>query len=163
MRRSRERAGPPPDTQPEVHRAQGPTVSACTPANPRSLSTLWASPDRETTWDVIVVGTGYGGAAAAAELAGRQIDDDTSAGGRRSLRLLVLERGRSYRPGDFPATLGATPGHVRLADTRAGTTAGQDEGLFDLRPGNDVVALVANGMGGGSLINAGVMLEPDPD
>ena len=163
MRRSRERAGPPPDTQPEVHRAQGPTVSACTPANPRSLSTLWASPDRETTWDVIVVGTGYGGAAAAAELAGRQIDDDTSAGGRRPLRLLVLERGRTYRPGDFPATLGATPGHVRLADTRAGTTAGQDEGLFDLRPGNDVVALVANGMGGGSLINAGVMLEPDPD
>ncbi len=34
-------------------------------------------------------------------------------------------------------------------------------GLFDLRLGDDVNVLVANGLGGGSLINAGVMLEPD--
>jgi cholesterol oxidase len=33
-------------------------------------------------------------------------------------------------------------------------------GLFDVRVGNDVSALLASGLGGGSLINAGVMLAP---
>jgi choline dehydrogenase-like flavoprotein len=37
------------------------------------------------------------------------------------------------------------------------------EGLFDLRIGRHVSALLANGLGGGSLINAGVLVEPDAD
>jgi choline dehydrogenase-like flavoprotein len=34
--------------------------------------------------------------------------------------------------------------------------------LFDLRIGKDVSALLGNGLGGGSLINAGVLAHPDP-
>ena len=40
---------------------------------------------------------------------------------------------------------------------------GRLDGLLDLRMGPDVSALVANGLGGGSLINAGVMEEPTPE
>jgi choline dehydrogenase-like flavoprotein len=54
------------------------------------------------------------------------------------------------------------PGHLRMGQQATGEAGGQAEGLFDLRVGEDVMALVANGVGGGSLINAGVMLEPDP-
>src|SRR5205085_1247426 len=36
-------------------------------------------------------------------------------------------------------------------------------GLFDLRVGGDVNVVLANGLGGGSLINAGVMAAPLPE
>ena len=42
----------------------------------------------------------------------------------------------------------------------ASCARGEREGLFDVRIGADVSAVVANGLGGGSLINAGVMAEP---
>lgn len=106
--------------------------------------------------DMLVVGSGYGGAAAAHALAGRRDAD-----GRR-LDVVVLERGREYLPGAFPSRFADLPGHVRLTTSGASAPTGRREGLFDLRLGPDVCVALANGLGGGSLINAGVMERPDP-
>ncbi|WP_343606992.1 alpha/beta fold hydrolase [Roseateles sp.] len=106
--------------------------------------------------DVLIVGSGYGGAAAAQALAGRRDAD-----GRR-LEVVVLERGREYLPGAFPSRFADLPGHVRLARAGASAPMGRREGLFDVRLGPDVCVALANGLGGGSLINAGVMERPDP-
>jgi cholesterol oxidase len=124
----------------------------------RDLSHLYtqAREARETLrFDVVIVGSGYGGAMAAAELAGRQDDDG------RPIRVLVLERGKEYVPGMFPSSLQEMPTHVRVHRCQSGETTGWLDGLFDVRIGPDVCALVGNGLGGGSLINAGVMEMPD--
>lgn len=51
---------------------------------------------------------------------------------------------------------------TRLRGGVAGTVR-EGEGLFDLRVGGDVNVVLANGLGGGSLINAGVMEVPRPE
>jgi cholesterol oxidase len=131
----------------------------------RGLSVLWeevlASDDGEPMFDLVIVGSGYGGSAAAARLAGSQVP--TACGGWRPARVCLLERGREYLPGDFPSRFGDVPRHVRIADQNKGRVRSNHDGLFDLRLGDDVAALVANGLGGGSLINAGVLLPPRPD
>lgn len=106
--------------------------------------------------DVAVVGSGYGGAVAAARLAGA-----TEPGRREPLSVWLLERGREFVPGDFPERFADLPGEVRVRSSQR--TQGVGEGLFDLRLGNDVSALLGNGLGGGSLINAGVLARPDPE
>ncbi len=105
-------------------------------------------------YDVIIVGSGYGGAVAAAKLAGCQDNG-------RPIRVCLLERGKEYLPGMFPSRLADLPGHVRFSTPYSAQARGTREGLFDIRLGPDVCALVANGLGGGSLINAAVVEEPD--
>jgi len=119
---------------------------------------LPASPGRaHVDLDILIVGSGYGGAMAAATLAGGRFAD----GGL--VRLAVLERGKEYLPGAFPSRMADLPGHLRFSSAGGGTPRGNREGLFDVRIGPDVGALVANGLGGGSLINAGVMATPGAD
>lgn len=77
------------------------------------------------------------------------------------ISVCVLERGKEYLPGEFPRRFEDLPGHLRRTDETTGQVTGDPQGLFDVRVGPDVAALVANGVGGGSLINAGVLLEPD--
>jgi cholesterol oxidase len=98
-------------------------------------------------FDVLIIGSGYGGAIAAATFAGRQA-------GAAAVTVGVLERGKEYLPGSFPTGLGELPGHIRQNNNK--------EGLFDIRLGEEVTTVVANGVGGGSLINAGVMEVPMP-
>ena len=107
-------------------------------------------------FDVVVVGSGYGGAVAAARLSA-MVD-----GQGRRMRVCVLERGLEYLPGDFPTTFEQAVAHVRYSGTKKAEVRGVPEGLFDFRLGQDVSALVANGFGGGSLINAGVAEAADP-
>lgn len=108
--------------------------------------------------DVLVVGSGYGGAVAAARLAGAR----PRAGGA-AVRVWVLERGNEYLPGEFPATFAELPGHVRFSQQDGQPSRGRASGLFDLRVGADVSVLLGNGLGGGSLINAAVMERPSCD
>ncbi|MEV0720219.1 GMC family oxidoreductase N-terminal domain-containing protein [Asanoa sp. NPDC050611] len=97
-------------------------------------------------YDVVVVGSGYGGAICAARLA---------IAGRR---VCVLERGRELRPGDFPETAVGLASQVQLrTDTRR---VGPRTGLFDLRSGRSASVIVGCGVGGTSLINAGVAMRP---
>ena len=108
--------------------------------------------------DVVIVGSGYGGAVAAAELAGCY---DAEAG--KQARVCVLERGIEYLPGMFPTTEADLPGHVRFSTPGNPKPRGKQEGLLDVRVGPNVCSLVACGLGGGSLINAGVMVPVKKD
>ncbi|MEN9866246.1 MAG: hypothetical protein RL748_1836 [Pseudomonadota bacterium] len=105
-------------------------------------------------YDLVIVGSGYGGAMAAAELAGMKDGEG------RTLKICLLERGKEYLPGSFPSQMGELPGHVRVSTPMEKKPKGFGDGLFDVRIGPDVCALVASGLGGGSLINAGVMEIP---
>ena len=99
-------------------------------------------------YDVAVVGSGYGASVAAARLA--------SAG--RSV--CVLERGREIAVGEFPASISDLQRETQVSSVlgRVGNAAG----LFDIRLGKDVHVAMGCGLGGTSLINANVCLEPDP-
>jgi cholesterol oxidase len=109
------------------------------PARP-PLSTPQA--ELAASYDVVVIGSGYGGAVMAARLAA----------GRR---LCVLERGKEWTPADFTAGLAETLSQFR--------SAAKPLGLFDYRIGASVDVLSGNGVGGTSLINANVVLAPDRD
>jgi len=119
---------------------------------------------RDVHYDVIVVGSGYGGAIAALEISKSIIKE----AGRKP-NVCVLERGKERLPGTFPGSLAQLPTELRLYRNNAEepeitppTVLGNESGLFDIRVGDGCSTLLANGLGGGSLINAGVMLEPDP-
>ncbi len=134
-------------------------ASKPSPRRAEPLASLWASHRVSEPFDVVIVGSGYGGAVAAAQLAGAKVLD-AKTGMKRDLKVCLLERGEEYLPGEFPSHFGELPRHVRVGDQVTGKVSGVHHGLFDLRLGPDVAALVANGLGGGSLINAGVMLAP---
>lgn len=108
--------------------------------------------------DLLVVGSGYGGAVAAARFAGAR-----PAAGGNALRVVVLERGNEFLPGEFPATFAELPGQVRFSRQDGRPARGRRDGLFDVRLGDDVHVLLGSGLGGGSLINAAVMEEPSAD
>lgn len=103
--------------------------------------------DARARYDVIVVGSGYGGGVTAARLA---------AAGKR---VCVLERGREFPTGSFPSKFPDMRAEMQV--TAKSWKIGKPTGLFDVRLGEDMHVLVACGLGGGSLINAGVALRPD--
>ncbi|MBC7728500.1 MAG: alpha/beta fold hydrolase [Microbacteriaceae bacterium] len=111
------------------------------------------APDFNT--DLVIVGSGYGAAVAARQFAGCRLDG-------APLRICILERGDEYLSGAFPSQMADLAGHVRFSSPAKPLPRGRRNGLFDLRLGADLSVLVANGVGGGSLINAGVMLQPEP-
>ena len=111
--------------------------------------------------DVLIVGSGYGGAVAARRLAGLQLPADPDSGSpARPLKVVMLERGREYLAGAFPSHAADLPGHLRFTTPHGDGAKGRLDGLFDLRVGEDMTVVLANGVGGGSLINAGVMEFP---
>lgn len=98
-------------------------------------------------YDVVVVGSGYGGGVAAARLA------------QTGWRVAVLERGREIPTGSFPSRLSDLRREIQVSGSRM--RFGSPAGLYDVRLGDDMHVLVGCGLGGGSLINAGVALRPD--
>lgn len=122
------------------------------------LSVLDHRANEDVDFDVVVVGSGYGGAVAAARLAQATIDVRAS-----GLRICVLERGQEYVPDTFPGSLSGLPGCVRFSRYDDPESKGQADGLFDFRLGEDISVLVGNGLGGGSLINASVAERAKPD
>lgn len=98
-------------------------------------------------YDAVVIGSGYGGGVAVSRLA------------RMGLRVAVLEQGRLWRPGDFPTTAKARRKATRL--TGRAPKVGDPAGLYYLSVGKGLTVFGASGLGGGSLINAGVVLRPD--
>jgi cholesterol oxidase len=96
-------------------------------------------------YDAVVIGSGFGGAVAAYHLVAGT-----------GLKVLLLERGMPYPPGSFART----PRQMRRAfwDPDRGV-----HGLLEMWSFSKVRALVASGLGGGSLIYANVLLRKPGD
>ena len=92
----------------------------------------------------VVVGSGFGAAVAAYRLA------------EAGEAVCVLERGKAFPPGSFPRT----PHDMSRAmwDPSEGL-----HGMYDTWAFKHLDALVASGLGGGSLIYANVLLRKDPE
>ncbi|MEO8592950.1 MAG: GMC family oxidoreductase [Candidatus Solibacter sp.] len=108
-----------------------------------TLSGDWNS--RKTSYDFVIVGSGYGGAITAARLATANLD--------RKPSICILERGREWKPGEFPDTLDGY-----LKQQRSGVNP---QGLYELLNYRDITVVKGNGLGGTSLVNANVALIPD--
>ena len=91
--------------------------------------------------DVIIIGSGYGGSAVAARTAPHA-------------KVLLLERGRAWRPGDFPESL--------LGLARAYHSARNPLGLWAMRLGRGTGNAYVSGLGGASLVNYGITASPPP-
>jgi cholesterol oxidase len=103
--------------------------------------------DLREHYDVIVVGSGYGGGVAASRLA------------RAGRSVCLLERGLERHPGEYPDTFADAAREIQI-DTPGGHLWSQTA-MFDVRINPDLNVLVGCGLGGTSLINANVSLPPD--
>ena len=93
--------------------------------------------------DVVIIGSGFGGAVAACRLA---------AAGRS---VLVLERGRRWTPKTFPRQ----PGDAWVWDQ---DSPAAHNGWLDLRFMDDMWVAQGAGVGGGSLIYANISIDAEP-
>ncbi|MCH9765402.1 MAG: GMC family oxidoreductase N-terminal domain-containing protein, partial [Alphaproteobacteria bacterium] len=104
--------------------------------------------DLKVRYDVIVVGSGYGGGVAASRLA------------RCGQSVCLLERGREFALGEFPDHPLEAQREFQITNDLGHT--GSKLGLFDMRMGDDIHVFIGCGLGGTSLINANVSLKADP-
>lgn len=95
-------------------------------------------------YDVVIVGSGFGGAIMAMRLA------------QAGQSVLILERGKHYKPGEFPRDL--KKNHKILWDY---DQVKKRQGLFDIRFLSSIATVSASGVGGGSLIYANIHYRPD--
>lgn len=93
-------------------------------------------------YDVVVIGSGYGGSVIAARLAGHR-------------RLLLVERGRRWPPPSLPAGL------TGLA--RTAIRSGNPQGLWGMRFGHGTGVAFASAFGGSSPVNYGITTTPDDE
>lgn len=104
-------------------------------------------------FDVLILGSGYGGAVCAARLA------QSKAPGTR---IALLERGREWVPGTFPDTFRGIMGENRLGmlGRRKGRVL-RPTGMVNFFQGEEINVITGSGLGGTSLINANVVVRPD--
>jgi cholesterol oxidase len=124
-------------SQTEIRRAHGGTQTRS------QTGQLFMGDFDDDDFDVVVIGSGFGGSVSAYELASR------------GLRVCLLERGKAFPPGSFART----PSEMahNLWDPSEGL-----HGMFNVWSFKGIDALTASGLGGGSLIYANVMLRKDP-
>ncbi len=96
----------------------------------------------DEVFDYVVIGSGFGGSVSAMRLA------------EKGYRVLILERGRRYEDQDFPRTNWQLWNYLWMP--RIGFRGFMQ---LSLLPG--VFILHGSGVGGGSLVYAGVLMEPE--
>jgi cholesterol oxidase len=101
--------------------------------------------DHNEHYDAVVVGSGFGGSINALRLA------------EAGKSVLVLERGKRYKPGEFPRDVRDVDNLFWRYPRRAAA-----RGLYDVRFFSGIAAVVASGVGGGSLVYANIHVRPDP-
>ncbi|GAB4232358.1 MAG: hypothetical protein Kow0032_15030 [Methyloligellaceae bacterium] len=112
------------------------------------MTRLSISPDKlKPHYDVVVVGSGYGGSVAASRLA------------RCGQKVCVIERGKEFVTGEFPARFPELRRELRVSGKSFSTGSG--DALFQFMLGRDIHVLTGCGLGGGSLVNAAVAMRPD--
>jgi cholesterol oxidase len=109
------------------------------------LSRSWSA--HRAHYDFLIIGSGYGGAIAAARLATAKVSPRPS--------ICVLERGREWPIGSFPDTV------PEILRERRGPL--NPLGLYDLLTFPDISVIKGNGLGGTSLVNANVAIVPESD
>lgn len=112
---------------------------------PPILSNSWA--DRLPVYDVLIVGSGYGGAITAARIAEAPVNPKPT--------VCILERGAEWNVGSFPDA------PETLANALYEPTL-KPRGLFEFDAYSDIAILKGSGLGGTSLVNANVAIRPDP-
>ncbi len=97
-------------------------------------------------YDVIVIGSGYGGSIAASRFS------------RAGLKVCLLEKGKEFQPGDYPATIEEATKEMQInADRREA----EKNGLYDLHISENISVFKGCGLGGTSLVNANVSIKPE--
>ncbi len=99
------------------------------------------------SYDVVVIGSGYGGSIAAMRFA------------RAGLSVCLLEKGKEFQPGDYPSSLAEAATEMQInADKRKAKT----NGLYNFHVSEDITVFKGCGLGGTSLVNANVSIKPEP-
>lgn len=98
-------------------------------------------------YDVVVIGSGYGGSISASRLS------------RAGKKVCLLERGKEYLTGEFPDTETEAAANMQfnLKDKRIGSKSS----LYDFWVDEDINVFKGCGLGGTSLVNANVSIRPE--
>ena len=97
-------------------------------------------------YDVVIIGSGYGGSIAASRLS------------RLGKKVCLLERGKEYLTGQFPDSSTKALPHTQFhyEDIHIGSKTA----LYDFWGSKDINVVKGCGLGGGSLVNANVSMRP---
>ncbi|QMU29884.1 GMC family oxidoreductase N-terminal domain-containing protein [Adhaeribacter radiodurans] len=103
--------------------------------------------DMQPEYEVVVIGSGYGGSIAASRLA------------RAGKKVCLLERGKEFQPGDFPEDQAQAAKEMQFNLPQQ--HLGSKTALYEFHMNKDINVFVGCGLGGTSLVNANVCIEPD--
>lgn len=101
-----------------------------------------ANNSSDPTWDYVIIGSGFGGSVSAMRLA------------EKGYSVLVLERGKRFRDQDYPKTNWNIFRYLWAPALRC-------FGILQLSLFKGFFVFRSSGVGGGSLVYAGVLMEPD--
>jgi cholesterol oxidase len=119
---------------------------------PDALRTHKGSRPGQPDFDVLIIGSGYGGAVCAARLAAHR---------KPGVKIAVLERGQEWVPGTFPFAVTNFSPFSRQSSWLRQRLSRNPLGIFGFHTQGDVTVVSGSGLGGSSLINCAVVIETD--
>jgi len=101
----------------------------------------------KSKYDVVVIGSGYGGAVVASRAA------------RAGQKVCILEKGREWLPGDFPESMEEAVREMCLTKYEEHKMIGHPGALYQFNVTKDMTVMTSCGVGGSSLTDEGVSLD----